>query len=64
MAYLQDNNRFSERMTPVAKAFEEAKVANVEMRYTIYPGQNHNSVRLASFPAGLYWVYRPWAAAR
>lgn len=26
-------------------------------RFTLYPGQNHNSVRTLSFPAGLYWVY-------
>lgn len=27
-------------------------------RFTLYPGENHNSIRLASFPAGLYWVYQ------
>jgi hypothetical protein len=26
-------------------------------RFTGYPGQNHDSVRTLSFPAGLYWVY-------
>lgn len=26
-------------------------------RFTLYPGENHNSVRMRSFPAGLYWVY-------
>lgn len=26
-------------------------------RLTIYPGENHNSIRTFSFPAGLYWVY-------
>jgi len=26
-------------------------------RFTLYPGQNHDSVRTLSFPAGLYWVY-------
>lgn len=26
-------------------------------RFTFFPGQNHNSVRLVSFPNGLYWAY-------
>jgi predicted alpha/beta superfamily hydrolase len=26
-------------------------------RFTLYRGENHNSIRLLSFPAGLYWVY-------
>lgn len=38
---------------------DELKPANLEYRFTTFPGENHNSVRLASFPAGLYWVYRP-----
>jgi hypothetical protein len=27
-------------------------------RFTLYPGENHNSIRTLSFPAGLYWVYQ------
>lgn len=47
-----------------AKSLDDARLANLETRFTIYRGENHNSVRLASFPAGLYWVYRPSASAR
>ena len=41
-----------------AKLLDELKPAKLEYRLTIYPGENHNSVRLASFPSALYWVYR------
>lgn len=47
-----------------AKGLDDARLANLETRFTIYRGENHNSVRLASFPAGLYWIYRPSAGAR
>jgi predicted alpha/beta superfamily hydrolase len=42
-----------------AKLLDEIKPGGLDYRSTIYPGENHNSVRLASFPRGLYWVYRP-----
>ena len=42
-----------------AKVLDELKPAGLDYRFTLYPGQNHNSVRLVSFPAGLYWAYRP-----
>lgn len=45
--------------TAFARNLEELKPANLDYRFTVYPGENHNSVRLASFPSGLYWVYRP-----
>jgi uncharacterized protein len=41
-----------------AKVLDELKPAGLDYRFTIYRGENHNSVRLVSFPAGLYWVYR------
>jgi hypothetical protein len=44
--------------TAFAKLLDQLKPAGLEYRFTVYPGQNHNSVRLVSFPAGLYWVYR------
>ena len=44
-------------LPPIAKALEGIK--GLEYRSTVYPGENHNSVRLASFPPGMYWVYRP-----
>ncbi|MBI3790266.1 MAG: hypothetical protein HY275_05250 [Gemmatimonadetes bacterium] len=31
---------------------------HVRHRYAVYRGENHNSVRLASFPSGLFWGYR------
>jgi predicted alpha/beta superfamily hydrolase len=42
-----------------ARKLDEFKPANLEYRLTLFPGENHNSVRLVSFPHGLYWVYRP-----
>lgn len=45
--------------TAFARKLDELKPANLTHRFTLYPGENHNSVRFASFPAGLYWVYRP-----
>lgn len=46
-------------VTAFAKILDELKPAGLDYRFTVYRGENHNSVRLASFPAGLYWVYRP-----
>lgn len=37
---------------------DQVKPPNLEYRLTVYKGENHNSVRLSSFPAGLYWVYQ------
>ena len=45
-----------------AKLLDQIKPKGLDYRSTIYPGENHNSVRLASFPKGLYWVYRPATA--
>lgn len=45
--------------TNFAKLLDELKPAKLDYRFTPFPGQNHNSVRLVSFPHGLYWVYRP-----
>jgi predicted alpha/beta superfamily hydrolase len=51
---------------PAVRAFaallDELKPAGLEYRFTEFPAENHNSVRLASFPHGLSWVYRPAAA--
>jgi hypothetical protein len=38
---------------------DELKPANLDYRFTRYRGENHDSVPLFSFPAGLFWVYRP-----
>jgi predicted alpha/beta superfamily hydrolase len=40
-----------------AKLLDEMDTGKLVHRFTIYPGQNHNSIRTLSFPAGLYWVY-------
>jgi|CXWL01.1.fsa_nt_gi predicted alpha/beta superfamily hydrolase len=45
-----------------AKKLDDLRPANLDYRLTVYPGENHNSVRFASFPPGLYWVYRSAAA--
>ena len=45
--------------TAFAKLLDQLKTANLDYRFTVYHGENHNSVRLVSFPAGLYWIYRP-----
>jgi uncharacterized protein len=42
-----------------AKILDELKPGGLDYRFTVYRGENHNSVRLVSFPAGLYWAYRP-----
>jgi uncharacterized protein len=49
----------TEDVVAFAKLLDEIKPTGLDYRSTIYPGENHNSVRLASFPSGLYWVYRP-----
>jgi predicted alpha/beta superfamily hydrolase len=46
-------------VTAFAKALDQIKPPGLDYRSTLYPGENHNSVRFASFPPGLYWVYRP-----
>jgi predicted alpha/beta superfamily hydrolase len=44
--------------TEFERVLDEIKPKGLDYRFTLYPGENHNSVRLVSFPAGLYWVYR------
>lgn len=53
-----------EHIVEFARALGNAKLPNVTHRMTEFPAENHNSVRLASFPAGLYWVYRPSVGVR
>jgi predicted alpha/beta superfamily hydrolase len=45
---------------PFFQALETIKPAGLDYRYTVYPGENHNSVRPFSFTSGLDWVYRDW----
>jgi uncharacterized protein len=45
--------------TAFAKLLDELKPKGLDYRFKLYPAENHNSVRLIAFPAGLYWVYRP-----
>lgn len=52
-------NDDTDNVVAFAKLLDELKPGGLDYRFTLYPGQNHDSVRLASFPAGLYWVYRP-----
>ncbi len=53
-----DDGDNTESTTAFAKLLDELKPAGLDYRFTVYRGENHNSVRLVSFPAGLYWVYR------
>jgi uncharacterized protein len=53
-----DESDFTDDTTAFANLLSELKLADLDYRFTIYRGENHNSVRLVSFPAGLYWVYR------
>jgi len=46
-------------VTAFAKLLDFGKPANLDYRFTTYPGENHDSARLSSFPAALYWIYRP-----
>ena len=54
-----DEGDNTDSTTAFAKILDELKPAGLDYRFTVYRGENHNSVRLVSFPAGLYWVYRP-----
>lgn len=51
-----------EPYSPAVFAFvallDKLKPAGLDYRFTHFPGENHNSVRLVSFPHGLYWAYR------
>ena len=53
-----DELGFAQTTTEFARTLDKLKPKGLDYRFTLYPGQNHNSVRLVSFPAGLYWVYR------
>ena len=54
----EDELGFTETTTALARILDNLKPKGLDYRFTLYPGQNHNSVRLVSFSAGLYWVYR------
>jgi predicted alpha/beta superfamily hydrolase len=53
-----DELGLTQTTTEFARVLDNLKPKGLDYRFTLYPGQNHNSVRLVSFPAGLYWVYR------
>jgi predicted alpha/beta superfamily hydrolase len=53
-----DDQDTAEETRAFAAELARLKPVNLEYRCTIYPGENHNSVRFASFPPGLYWVYQ------
>jgi len=48
----------TEETAALASLFDSIKAANPRRRLTFYNGENHDSVRLSAFSAGLYWVYR------
>ena len=53
-----DELGFAKSTTAFARLLDELKPKGLDYRFTLYPGENHNAVRLVAFPAGLYWVYR------
>src|SRR5580704_12844771 len=54
-----DEGDNTDSTTAFAKILDELKPAGLDYRFTVYRGENHNSVRLISFPAGFKWLYRP-----
>jgi uncharacterized protein len=54
-----DDSDNTDSTAAFARILAELKPAGLDYRFTVYRGENHNSVRLVSFPAGLYWAYRP-----
>jgi predicted alpha/beta superfamily hydrolase len=54
----KDDFGFDQDTIAFAKLLDELKPAGLDYRFTLYPDENHDSVRLVSFPEGLYWVYR------
>ena len=52
------DERLHDDVAEFAKLLDTIKPANLDYRFTIYPGENHDSVRLSSFPAAMYWAYR------
>jgi predicted alpha/beta superfamily hydrolase len=55
----QDEFGIDKDTAAFAKLLGDLKPTGLDYRFTLYRGENHISVRLVSFPAGLYWVYRP-----
>lgn len=59
LAFLEQEFELS-KVLPFFESFAALKPAGAEYRYTVYAGENHNSVRPYSFSSGLAWVYRDW----
>jgi len=58
----EDEFGFATDTIAFAKLLDELKPAGLDYRFTVYRGENHNSVRLVSFPAGLCIGSIPQAA--
>jgi predicted alpha/beta superfamily hydrolase len=54
----EDELAFAKSTAEFARVLDEVRPKGLDYRFTQFAGENHNSVRLVSFPAGLYWVYR------
>jgi hypothetical protein len=52
-----DELGFAKPTTTFARILGQLKPAGLDYRFTVYQGENHNSVRTLSFPGGHYWVY-------
>lgn len=47
----------AKQVTDYAAQLDRVKPRGLTYRFTSYPSEEHNSMRLPAFPAGLYWVY-------
>lgn len=54
------DEKFDREVTEFAAQLDRLKPRGLTFRFTVYPNEEHNSMRLAAIPAGLYWVYG-WA---
>ncbi len=48
---------FNKEVVDFSSQLDRLKPRGLTYRMTVYPHEEHNSVRLPAFPAGLYWVY-------
>jgi predicted alpha/beta superfamily hydrolase len=53
-----DEPEYASAVMAFVALLDEIKPTGLDYRFTRFPGENHNSVRLVSFPHGLYWIYR------
>lgn len=55
----KDDFGFDQDTIAFAKLLDELKPAGLDYRFTLYPDENHDSVRLVSLPEGLLGLSQP-----